>query len=248
MKVMKIKLTDKQIYITLIALLVVIGIIGIAAQNYAADGPSFTEEQSLEIGRDAVLSSPTYAFDGYEIEHVSTIAARCPGCWSFSFRFESSHAGYGDRKGQILAQVITSHSANVIVEKGEITAASIDGAWDVMKQEYLPGHGPSTPPSGDDSGGDAVITNDTAGDGPGTGGEEPVINDTQEPAEAFCGWATNASCNSDAGCKTAGCSGQVCISISQFSIITTCEYRDCYNASAYDLGCRCVDSICQWTE
>lgn len=127
MKSIDIKLTDKQIYIILIALLVVIGIVGIAAQNNAADGPSFTGEQSLGIAKDAILDSPTYAFDGYEIEHISTIATGCPGCWSFSFRFESSHAGYGDRKGQMLAQVITSHSANVIVENGETTAATIDG-------------------------------------------------------------------------------------------------------------------------
>lgn len=107
---------------------------------------------------------------------------------------------------------------------------------------------PEPPASGDEPGGDSIITNDTAGDGSGMTGDEPVINDTSAPEEEFCGGTTNASCNSDGGCKTAGCSNHVCISLSQFSVTTTCEWRDCYNASAYDLECKCVDRICQWTE
>jgi eight-cysteine-cluster-containing protein len=244
----RIKLTDKQIYMVLIAMLTVVGIIGIAAQNMAVSGPPFTEEQSLEIARNAVLNSPTYLFDGYELQHVRTLAAGSPGCWSFGFEFSSSHAGYGDREGLMVAQVVTPHTATVMVERGEIKSASMDGRWDVIKQGYLPGLEPAAPPAGDDTGGDAGMANETPVDDSGPTGGEPPINDTSPPAAGFCGWSTNASCNSDAGCKTGGCSSQVCISLAQFSMITTCEWRDCYDASAYGLECRCVDGTCQWTE
>lgn len=248
-KALKTKLTDKHIYIILIALLIVIGIMGVAAQNYAASLSSFTEEESLEIAGNAVLGSPTYVFDGYELQHVRTVAARCPSCWIFTFRFKSSHAGYGDRKGQALEQAITQHSANIAVSNGELEYAIIDEVWDIMNQQYLPGKEVGTPPeapSSGDGGVNAPAPNGTGGDSGPFLGEPPLnLNDTREP-QAFCGWNTNASCNSDAGCKRAGCSSQVCISLSQFSVTTTCEWRDCYNASAYGLECRCVDNKCQW--
>jgi eight-cysteine-cluster-containing protein len=71
----------------------------------------------------------------------------------------------------------------------------------------------------------------------------------QSPAEnlnSFCGTSTNGQCSTDADCMTGGCSGQVCQSRSEEQVITTCEYTECYNASAYNLTCKCVDKKCQW--
>lgn len=249
MKLMRTKLTDKQIYLVLIALLIVMGIIGIAAQ-YSASNGTITEEQSLEIARKAVLSSPTYIFDGYELQHSRTVAWDCPGCWKFRFRFTSSHAGYGDRAGETLAQVITPHTAFIMVENGEIVSAELDLQWNMMTQDYIkiPTQTPDEQPPEDTNDYVPNVTNDTAGEVPVIPDGAPVINDTQGPVEGFCGSDTGASCNSDAGCKASGCSNHVCISLSQFSVTTTCEWRDCYNASAYDLQCRCVDNLCQWAE
>ena len=57
--------------------------------------------------------------------------------WTFVYRFESRHAGYGDRTGQMLAQVITPHEAVITVERGEIKSAIMDEKWDMINQKIL---------------------------------------------------------------------------------------------------------------
>lgn len=59
----------------------------------------------------------------------------------------------------------------------------------------------------------------------------------------FCGWATNATCNTNSDCMTGGCSGQ---GKGEEPVITTCEYSECYNAAAFGVGCGCVAGKCQW--
>lgn len=65
--------------------------------------------------------------------------------------------------------------------------------------------------------------------------------------ELFCGISTNWNCKSDADCLVGGCSNQVCYSKDETPPITTCEYRDCYNADAYNKRCGCVNNMCQWS-
>jgi hypothetical protein len=110
-----------------------------------------TEETSRELANDFVRSSPTFVFDGIEEslvleETVYLLKEHKPGSpetlsnlhgWSFTFKFESRHEGYGDRSGQILAQVITPHQAVIMVEDGEVTSAIMDGAWDMINQRML---------------------------------------------------------------------------------------------------------------
>jgi len=64
--------------------------------------------------------------------------------------------------------------------------------------------------------------------------------------EDFCGSSTYGACTTDADCTSGGCSGQVCQSRSEESRATTCEYRQCYNAGNYGLGCGCIKNQCQW--
>lgn len=63
----------------------------------------------------------------------------------------------------------------------------------------------------------------------------------------FCGRSTNGACANDNDCMTGGCSGQVCQSKNEEPVITTCEYRECYDAKKYNAACRCTQSKCQWT-
>jgi len=63
---------------------------------------------------------------------------------------------------------------------------------------------------------------------------------------AFCGYSTAQYCASDGECFSGGCSGQICQSIYEESIITTCEWMDCYSAAAYGLSCGCVNNQCIW--
>jgi hypothetical protein len=98
-----------------------------------------TLEESQQIALDYLKNSPTYQFDGIEdtVELIDTLTLRCPSCWTFVYKFESRHAGYGDRTGQMLAQVITPHEAAITVIQGEVTNAVMDGKWDMQFQMIM---------------------------------------------------------------------------------------------------------------
>ena len=68
-----------------------------------------TEEESRRIALNYLISSPTYLFDGIDgsVNLEKTLTAKCPSCWVFEYKFESSQAGFGNRNEQVLAQVIT---------------------------------------------------------------------------------------------------------------------------------------------
>ena len=98
-----------------------------------------SEEESLNNAQEFLKNSQTYKFDGIEetLTHEETLTLRCPYCWQFIFSFDSRQAGYGDRTGQMLAQVITQHTAIITVEQGEVTYAVLDNEWDMLQQEKI---------------------------------------------------------------------------------------------------------------
>ena len=100
-----------------------------------------SEENSQKIAESFVKNSPTFVFDGIEdtLKHIETLPLRCPYCWQFIFEFDSSHAGYGDRTGLMLAEVITPHRAVIDVKQLEITYAVMDEVWDMLNQETIGG-------------------------------------------------------------------------------------------------------------
>ncbi|HDS45721.1 MAG TPA: hypothetical protein ENN68_06490 [Methanomicrobia archaeon] len=93
-----------------------------------------TEAESREIAHAFVANSPTYQYDGFDLRFIRSEPLRCPSCWLFVFEFTSRHAGYGNRTGQVLAQVITPHTALVVVNQGLVTYATLDEQWDMLKQ------------------------------------------------------------------------------------------------------------------
>lgn len=102
-----------------------------------------TRETSEQIARDFVKNSPTFTFDGIEDTFSLTGDRETPGryCWVFVFEFDSRQAGYGDRTGQVLAQVITPHQAVITLEQHWITAAVMDEKWDMRQQKFIAGPG-----------------------------------------------------------------------------------------------------------
>ena len=100
--------------------------------------PTHTEaDVAQDLAVEYMMNSPTFTFDGIdgsmEIKEVM-IAESFPVQYFITIEFQSSHAGYGDREGQALAQVITSHEARVVVVSGEVTTAVLDGVWGVREQ------------------------------------------------------------------------------------------------------------------
>jgi hypothetical protein len=106
-----------------------------SAQKFIA----LSEEEALDIAGDFVRNSPTFVYDGIvgTLEHVETLYPDIENAWTFVFRFESAHAGYGDRTGQMLAQVITPHEAHVTVENGAVVSALMDEQWDMLQQKTV---------------------------------------------------------------------------------------------------------------
>jgi len=115
--------------------------------NVKADGSvtevspfrQMSQEESLKIAQEFLKNSPTFVFDGIEdtLRLAGTLRPRCPYCWVFIFEFDSRHAGYGDRTGQMLAEVITPHQVSIAVEQLEITSAVMDDEWDMFCQAMI---------------------------------------------------------------------------------------------------------------
>jgi hypothetical protein len=68
---------------------------------------------------------------------VKVVTLRTPFAWQFTFEFQCRHAGYGDRTGQLVAQVITPHIAVITVIRGQVTIAVLDKIWDMVNQRML---------------------------------------------------------------------------------------------------------------
>jgi len=66
------------------------------------------------------------------------------------------------------------------------------------------------------------------------------------PNEDFCGTSTEGVCDSDSDCVTDGCSGQVCRSKSEESVITNCVALECHDNEKYGLECGCFSGKCKW--
>jgi len=96
------------------------------------------EEESRSVARGFVKESSTYRFDG-QPSTFTFLGSEEKGnkTWEHTFSFSSSHAGYGDREGRILAQVITEHTAVVLVEDRKVISGVLDGKWDMKKGAML---------------------------------------------------------------------------------------------------------------
>lgn len=98
------------------------------------------EDAAVGVAMAFVKNGATYAYDGIP----GTLAVRetrilesYPVQYVVVITFDSRHAGYGDRTGQILAQVITPHTAEVKVVRNTVVSAVLDGRWDELNQREI---------------------------------------------------------------------------------------------------------------
>jgi hypothetical protein len=114
------------------------GVNGNQGDNSITPSPGYvqvSQEVSQEIAKNFVEGEATFAFDGIADTMVCTNVEtlRCPSCWEFTFEYNCSHAGLGDRAGQTLAQAVTPHRAVVTVMQGEVGRAIMDDTWDMLE-------------------------------------------------------------------------------------------------------------------
>jgi hypothetical protein len=95
---------------------------------------------ALGIAQKFVVTSPTFAFDGdvnsLKTEYVGSTKS-IPAEHIFKATFESSHGGFGNREGQMLIQVMTSHTMEILVSKGNVISAITDKSWDEQKELFI---------------------------------------------------------------------------------------------------------------
>ncbi|MBA7683966.1 hypothetical protein ES703_92354 [subsurface metagenome] len=125
-----------------LSLLMTVGCARTPAQNQNDQNQApgaVSKEESQEIAAEFLRNSPTFRFDGMEntLKLVRSEVGEKPYNWVFHYEFQSRHAGYGDRTGLILAQVIIDHRAEIVVEQGEVIYAVLDGRWDMLRQRMI---------------------------------------------------------------------------------------------------------------
>jgi len=107
------------------------------------------DERAIKIAEEFILQSPTFKFDGIT-ESLEFIILESPvpipPIYNIQISFDSMNAGFGNRAGQALAEVITHHEAVVVVIREHVVSALIDDEWDELKQEphivQIPASGP----------------------------------------------------------------------------------------------------------
>ena len=104
-----------------------------AYQNQKNNGVA---EQAIKF----LLNGPTFSFDGIKesikIIDVTPIDGE-PGQYVVVISFDTAHAGWGDREGTFIAQVITPHVIKITLENGEVVEAIIDDTWDECNQRQI---------------------------------------------------------------------------------------------------------------
>jgi hypothetical protein len=93
------------------------------------------ENQIKALAESWIREAPTYKYDGSDLQFVHYVQQESyPVRHILTYTFTSSHAGYGDRSGQVTAQVITEHSIKITIVDGNVDSAVIDEKWDEMGQ------------------------------------------------------------------------------------------------------------------
>ncbi|MCX7912148.1 MAG: hypothetical protein N2506_04220 [Dehalococcoidales bacterium] len=124
----------KKIFLGVVLVLCIIGLVACTGGEKPV-----IQESPQQIAEKFVRNDVTFLFDGIpETLRLAAVTA-LPHGGVYTYEFDSRHAGYGDRTGQVLAQVLTHHIAVVTVENGEVTSAVMDDIWDMqtsrMRQE-----------------------------------------------------------------------------------------------------------------
>jgi hypothetical protein len=118
----------------LFVLLVLIILIGGACGQPSTGSREASQKTALEF----VRLETTFRFDGIPETLEATETTSVGNGWQFTIEFDSRHPGYGNRSGQILAQVITHHTAEITVQGGlGVTKAVMDYVWDMIEQQML---------------------------------------------------------------------------------------------------------------
>ncbi len=98
-----------------------------------------TDAQAAGLALTLIKNSPTFTFDGIKdsIKLDSETSADNGKTWKLLYFFKTAHPGHGDRKGQVLAEVVTQHAAQITVTGCKIVSAVCDSTWNLLTDRSL---------------------------------------------------------------------------------------------------------------
>ncbi|QNT76782.1 hypothetical protein [Dehalogenimonas etheniformans] len=116
--------------VCIIALLILLTFTGVSC----AQSNTGSQEGGQKVALKFVKLEATYRFDGIPETLKVTSTTSVGNDWKYTIEYDSRHAGYGNRTGQVLAEVLTHHTAEVTVQAGKVTKAIMDQQWDMINQ------------------------------------------------------------------------------------------------------------------
>ena len=128
------------------ALLVISLLLGAGMLVTSASNTGFTKESAIKSASDFLNSEATYKFDGMsstmtmDAQKVVMETDPAKEVYVVTAEFTSRQAGYGDRTGMMMAEVLTTHKCVITIDQNnQIISAVMDGQWDMMKQKTISG-------------------------------------------------------------------------------------------------------------
>jgi hypothetical protein len=96
--------------------------------------PTVLQNDKLAFAKQFVMDDATFRFDGM----AETLAGTMDDVsGTATVDFTSRHAGYGNRTGMMLAEVLTPHTAVIRISGNQITSAVMDNTWDMIAQKNV---------------------------------------------------------------------------------------------------------------
>ena len=128
------------------ALLVISLLLGAGMVVTSASNAGMNTESAIKTASDFLGSEATYKFDG--MQSTLTMDARkvemqtypVQDVYVVTAEFTSRQAGYGDRTGMMMADVLTTHKCVITIDQNnKIISAVMDGQWDMINQKMISG-------------------------------------------------------------------------------------------------------------
>ena len=128
------------VLMTVVFLAIVVAIRGQSIAQFLSGGSTgCTAEAAMKKAADSLKNTATFKYDGIgdSLKLVKIEAADQDNSWTVVYSFQTRHPGYGNRSGQVLAQVITDHTAELDLKDCKVVSAVCDSNWDLLKDKPL---------------------------------------------------------------------------------------------------------------
>jgi hypothetical protein len=128
------------------AMLVISLILGAGMVVTSASNAGFTKESAIKTASTFLSSEATYKFDGMQsslimdAQKIELGTSPPKEVYLVTAEFTSRQAGYGDRTGMMMADVLTTHKCVITIDQNnDVISAIMDGQWDMINQKTISG-------------------------------------------------------------------------------------------------------------